>query len=270
MELKQSANAMDEFGYLRPGLLRSPDIRAIAGSAGGPSGQHGSFESLTRIDQRFYRAAGWAVLPDRTEAAHAVLLTYSRADGAEVLLSLADQGIERLDIARQTGESKYVRSGWEQWLEIPEGADRVKAWAYDALSGHAFTLAGDQHASAAPVESIQYKLDNGGTFDSLIPGESYTANGWAMLWEHPKRADRVLLTCGGGNELIATAAPSTPRPDVMVAFHDLRLGGSGWTVTFSASRVPAEGCQLKAWAWDRHDRKAMLLTPSHLIPARAP
>jgi hypothetical protein len=260
-ELKQTANALDRLGFLHPGLIKSTDLRMIGGDAS--SKQYGSLESLVAVGNGFYRASGWAFLPKRSEPADGVLLSYKLPDGESPVFALADP-IARGDLADRYGTG-YARSGWEQWMKLPAGAELIQAWAYDAIEGHAFPLLNDARASAAPVASIHFKSGDGGAFDGLAPGDPAMAGGWAVLWQKHRPADRVLLTCGPGNALIASGVPRIERPDVVVTFNDHRLSGAGWSIPIPSANVPREGCEVKAWAWDGLTTDATLLTRSHVL-----
>ena len=169
---------------------------------------------------------------------------------------LASGAVTRSDVARP---------GWEQWMKIPAGAELIQAWAYDAIEGRAFPLLNAARASAAPVAGIRFKSDDGGAFDGIVAGDPIVAGGWAVLWQKHRPADRVLLTCGPGTTLIASGVPTIERPDVVVTFNDHRLSGAGWSIPIPLANIPRQGCQVKAWAWDRLTTEAMLLTPTHVL-----
>lgn len=251
-ELKITANALDRLGFLHPALIKSSDLRQLRGDAS--SKLYGRLDSLVSVGDGFYRASGWAFLPKRSEAADAVLLSYLRPDGEVEVFAIADP---------------VTRSGWEQWVKLPAGAELIQAWAYDALAGHAFPLFNEARASAAPPGSTHFKSDNGGAFDGIAPGNPVLAGGWAVLWQQHRPADRVLLTCGRGNALIATGVPSIERPDVVMTFNDHRLSGAGWSIPIPLANIPSDGCEVKAWAWDRLTNEATLLTPAHFLAAPA-
>jgi hypothetical protein len=69
------------------------------------------------------------VLSDRQQPADAVVLSYSKPDGKELLFAMADRA---------------GQGGWEQWFEIPNEASSIQAWAYDALKGR-FTSCPDRN-----------------------------------------------------------------------------------------------------------------------------
>jgi len=264
-QLKQTANALDQLGYLHPALIKSTDLRQIGAGA---ASQYGSLESLVTVGDGFYRASGWTFLPKRSEPADVVLLSYVLPDGKAEVFSIADP-IARSDLADRNG-ADYARAGWEQWVQLPAGAELIQAWAYDAIEGHAFPLFNAARASAAPVAGIRFKNNDGGAFDGIAVGDTTVAGGWAVLWQKHRPADRVLLTCSPGNTLIASGVPTIERPDVVMTSNDYRLSGAGWSIPIPAANIPRQGCELKAWAWDRLTTEAMLLTPAHVLspPAR--
>jgi hypothetical protein len=250
-QLKQTANALDQLGYLHPALIKSADLKQIA-TDGSPK-QYGTLESLVSVGNGYYRASGWAFLPNRSEPADAVLLSYVSQGGKPEVFAIADP------IASSGG------AGWEQWMKLPAGAEWIQAWAYDAIAGRAFPLFNEARASAAPVASTIFKTDSGGAFDGVALGVPIQAGGWAVLWQKHRPADRVLLTCGAGNALIASGVPTIERPDVVMTFNDHRLSGAGWNIPIAVADIPRQGCELKAWAWDRQTAEAMLLSPAHFL-----
>ena len=72
-ELMEVARSADRQGLLNPPLLTSNRVREIAGASTGES--HGVLERYAaRQDE--VMLSGWAILPDRGEPAHAVLLCH--------------------------------------------------------------------------------------------------------------------------------------------------------------------------------------------------
>jgi len=243
--LKRRVQALERLDYFHPAVLRSPDLRLLASSADSSSKQYGVFESLVNVGDGFYRASGWATLPQRAEPADAVVLTYVRADGAAVAFALAD----------------WIKIGsrWEKWFELPPGADRIQAWAYDALAGRAFLLFGEQRAPQAPLASVRFLPQLRGYVDSAERSEVITLKGWAALLNELRPADIVLLTCGAGNAIVGAGQVWAIRPDVARALQDERYLKSGWQIPLRPEKLPA-GCKLKAWAYDASTNDAGLLT----------
>jgi hypothetical protein len=250
-ELKMTANALDQLGFVHPALVKSPDLRQIAVDAS--TKRSGSLESLVAVGDGFYRASGYAFLSERSKPADAVLLSYISADGKADVFAIADPTASRGHL------------GWEQWVKLPAGAEVIQAWAYDAIDGRAFLLLNEARVSTAGVADIRFKTEDGGAFDGIAPGSPALAGGWAVLWQRHRPADRVLLTCGPGNALIATGVPWIERPDVVMTFNDYRLSGAGWSIPIAAGNVPPQGCEVRAWAWDGSYNEAMLLKPAHML-----
>jgi hypothetical protein len=143
-ELRSWTNALDELGFWRPGLVGSSRVEEFAAAPRGDSGNYGSFDVLAREGDT-YRASGRATLPQRGEPADAVLLAYETAGGSPVAFAQAElknrgyvfirfwQGVARPD----PGWQKSFGAG-----ELPPGASRLTAWAFDAQTGKAFRLEG--------------------------------------------------------------------------------------------------------------------------------
>ena len=244
--LKQRVQSLDRLGFFNPALVRSTNLKDVLGQIDASSKQYGVFESLTNAGHGFFRASGRALLPSRP--ADAVVLTYARADGSPFAFALAD----------------WINDGarWEKWFDLPPGADRIQAWAYDALAGRAFLLVGDRQASTAPPTSIRFAFEARGFVDTVEAGDVATLKGWAVLLNEHKPADMVLLTCGDGNAIAAAGQPWQIRPDVARELNDARYLKSGWQITLPREKLPP-GCEVKAWAYDAAANRAGLLQPSH-------
>jgi hypothetical protein len=266
IELKQVAWAIAQVGFAHPALASSPDPLSLSVSPDMPS-RYGAFESLTKIKSGWYRAYGYAILPERSEPADGVLLSY-RLDGHRTLFAIADRTDDRSDIASSLGRREYKNSGWEQWIKVPAGADLIEAWAYDALTGQLFPLAGPRRVDQSPVENIDFTAGNGGSFEYAASGDPTIAGGWAVLPDHRSPADRVLLTCGSGDPIVATVGPYLPRPDIGKPFYDFSVK-PGWRVSIPRARMPPPGCEMKAWSWGRQTHAAAISIPIRTIAPAA-
>jgi len=141
-----TVNAIDELGFLRPGLIRSNRVRDISGKPELSSGDFGAFERLAH-EGSVYVASGRALLPHRGEPADAVLLAYENAEGepnAFALAEIRNKGDILSKLLADVGTDSY----WQQSFPaeaLPAGASKVTAWAFDAETGKAFKLA-ETHA----------------------------------------------------------------------------------------------------------------------------
>jgi hypothetical protein len=241
--LKQTVQSLERLDYFHPPQARSADLRQLAGSADSSSKQYGVFDSFTNVGGGFYRASGWAALPQRGEPADAVVLSYVRADGAPIAFALADW--------------MKAESRWEKWFELPPGVDRIQAWGYDALAGRAFLLFGEQQASKAPVTNVRFVQKARGFVETVERSDVLTVKGWAGLLDRHKPADMVLLTCGDSQAIVAAGQPWAIRPDVARELGDSRYLKSSWQIPVRPERVA--GCEVKAWAYDSASNEAGLI-----------
>ncbi len=95
--VKQTANELDRLKFLRPRLIesvRAQDIADVATTITSPR-NYGSFDSLDASGDVIYVASGWAVLPERGEAADAVILAYEKREGEDIMFALATPGTEK-------------------------------------------------------------------------------------------------------------------------------------------------------------------------------
>jgi hypothetical protein len=241
--LRQRVQSLERLGYFHPPLVQSPDLRRIAASSE-PSGQTGTFKSLTNAGIGFYRASGWAALPQRAEPADAVVLTYADATGVPVAFALAD----------------WMGPGgaWEKWFKLPPAADSIQAWAFDSLTSRAYLLSGAQRASSAPLTNVRFVPHGRGFLEEVEPGDPITVKGWAVLLNSHKPADMVLLTCGAEKEIVTAGQPWAIRPDVVRELGDSRYLKSSWQIPVREHKLPG-ACELKAWAYDASSNEAGLL-----------
>jgi hypothetical protein len=137
--LRDRADALDRVGFLRPALIRSRSVRAVAADAGGCSELYGSFDDLSAA-AGVYVASGRAWLPDRDEPADAVVLAYRRGEGEDTAFALAEVNVER-DPTGASGEVARWRESFSADSLAP-GPVELTAWAFDAADGKAHELCG--------------------------------------------------------------------------------------------------------------------------------
>ncbi len=143
--LHDTVLALDRLGYIRPPVLKSAAIRTVADVLSPGDPRFGALELSPRDGTRIV-LGGWATLPDRLAPADAVLLTYDNAQGEPILFGLVELTDDRPDILAKTQEPGFYRSGWHRRFsadELPAGATKIKAWAYDAELERAWRLPGE-------------------------------------------------------------------------------------------------------------------------------
>jgi predicted SAM-dependent methyltransferase len=94
---------------------------------------------------------------------------------------------------------------------------------------------------------------------------SLTASGWAVLADEGRPADRVLITYGDNNLLVAVAPVNLERPDVVKVLKDPAYKNSGWSATFNPSTLPGDEVVLKAWAYNSARKEAIQLNLTHEV-----
>jgi hypothetical protein len=143
---KNTANILDQMGYLQPGLVNTREIADIAENLQ-PNLMYGAFDQLEKIDAQNYRVTGWAILPHRQETADGIILTYEGVaendEGEGMIFQLINQRIPRQEIAEKFGETAYNRAGWQHSFDrsqLPPGQWKINAWAFDTDTGKAYLL----------------------------------------------------------------------------------------------------------------------------------
>jgi hypothetical protein len=141
--IPEYANALDELGYLRPSLIKSRDVTALAGGAT-PAPGYGSFD-LLRQEQGVLFATGRAMLPYRREPADAVLLTYKNDQNQPMFFAMAEMNNKGDLMRRMLNKGPDYAPSWQlsfSLSDLPPGATEISAWAFDANNGRAFILEG--------------------------------------------------------------------------------------------------------------------------------
>lgn len=135
---------LDQLGFLDLGLVKTTDINQIAETL--PVGaDSGWLDSLEKLDDRVYRASGWAILPERNQAADAVILTYQDDNQRAIGFAIADVRVQRNDVNQQRQLREQLWLGWQTHFSastLPPGPLKIQAWAFDALTIQAYPLNG--------------------------------------------------------------------------------------------------------------------------------
>jgi hypothetical protein len=137
---------IDSLGLLEPNLAISPEIRQ-AESRYIKNQPYGWFDQFKKISDNQYFASGWAILPDKTQPADSVLLTYKDSQGKSIFFGLSPVKIARADIVKILKQDNYMNSGWSAAVStqgLPNGKVEINAWAFDVNTGEAFQLGGSQ------------------------------------------------------------------------------------------------------------------------------
>jgi hypothetical protein len=149
--VRTEANALDSFGYLRPGILHSKAIGPIAAPLPTEPSKFGQIQQAGKPAEGQFGLMGWAILPDKSRIADVVLLTYDDPKGDSTIFAVAQVGVPRPEVASTLGQPNYDRAGWEKVFNLsllPPGAGPIRAWAFDAEICRAYPLQGV--ATAAP------------------------------------------------------------------------------------------------------------------------
>jgi hypothetical protein len=159
------ANALNRLGYLRPSLIDGKSVEEITISSQ-EAGPAGAFEELVKTPDGRFIAAGWAVLPNRREPAHAVLLTYRDGTGGSRVFAIASMLGAPNDLVQALRQPAHNRTRWHHMFaqtDMPiDDATQVDAWAFDTESGKAFKLTGSH--VARPLRLPKLFLDGSTLF----------------------------------------------------------------------------------------------------------
>ena len=140
--VKINANQINALGMLKPSLVMSNNIKAIAAQK--PQGKsYGALDGIIALGA-WYFVNGWAFLPERNEPADAIILTYkNKADDWIIFDVLTSAQTQRESLVQLFNNPAYIDAGWEQTISgklLPEGKWKIAAWAFDAQAGKAYKL----------------------------------------------------------------------------------------------------------------------------------
>ncbi len=140
--VKYLANQLNYLGMLKPGLVLSQNIEAIAGKKQKDK-TYGSLDGIIPL-KNWYFVNGWAFLPERNEPADAIILTYKNQAGDWIIFDvLMYAQTPRETLVQLFNNPAYLNAGWEQTIAgklLPKGKWKISAWAFDVKVGKAYKL----------------------------------------------------------------------------------------------------------------------------------
>jgi hypothetical protein len=143
--LRKKADAVDGFGYLRPGLLKSLAIRALADPSSPGDPRYGQFTDAGAAGPSAWKASGIAQLPEAGRPADAILLTCDDGRNDPVIFAFAKMKLPTVAwngaIEETTTDARWFARITQS--QVPAAAKTIKAWAYNAETGCAHRLQGE-------------------------------------------------------------------------------------------------------------------------------
>lgn len=129
-----NAAALNQFGLLRPPLVRSNRLSEVAHEVADGSRVDGACESMAN-DGETWRASGWALLKAKGRPADCVVASYELPGGEPTLFAISDSLELRWEIARHLPRpNDNVWAGWKITFPrtaVPPNA-KITFWAVDA------------------------------------------------------------------------------------------------------------------------------------------
>lgn len=287
--VRESAGVLERIGFRK----FSEDIAFIDK----PTQAHGFIDSpptqetpVTVSGNESLEFKGWAILPGIRESLKIVLLSYG---SNRVFLTTAVSNLDSPDVARALNSSQYRKVRWSAIipsLSLPVGEIVVEAWVYNPSSKEFVKLNGAPKvkatgSTASPaipgvnnIAEISFRPFNqnspNGFFDGVNDsgakiiiarrGTLLTAIGWAVL-NSGSRADRVIITHGDNNSLLAVVPVNLKRPDIAKFLRNPIFETSGWRATFSSSSFSDRQTVLKAWVYDDVHKEAFQLNNAYQV-----
>lgn len=112
--------------------------------------------------------------------------------------------------------------------------------------------------------------DTYGVFDGItkLDNGNYLAYGWAILPNRKETADSVILAYEDpqGNPIaFAISDTKAERKDIVEIYGQKAYSKSGWSKSFSNTRIPINNVKITAWAFNTSTGKAFKLNESHSL-----
>ncbi|MFB2834730.1 hypothetical protein [Floridanema evergladense] len=147
--LQKRAKLIDYLGIIDAKLLNNDKIQDIQATNRVTNEEwgYGWFDQVKKVDKNNYSAGGWAVLPEKKEPADAVILTYEKTPGEDIIFAVFDNRVERPDVVKAMKTTNYLISGWQKTFaanRLPKGVVKIKAWAFDTEKVKAYKVGGDR------------------------------------------------------------------------------------------------------------------------------
>ena len=138
----QTAAELDDLKLLRPRLIRSNRLSAVANEVADGNRAEGACEALVS-DAEMFRASGWAVLKEKGRPADCIVVSYELPGAEPVFLALSQSFEMRWDIARRRSRpNDYIWAGWTATFPrhaVPAEAT-LQFWAVDTEEPRLFRL----------------------------------------------------------------------------------------------------------------------------------
>jgi hypothetical protein len=132
--LKDTADALDQLGVLNYSLLKTNRVSQFASNQTSGHQPCGRIEYSQSLSEKQLAISGWAVSAARQTPADCVLFSYEGVGIAPTIFGLMDERTLRPDLVAKSNQKKLFASGWQKicrLAELPKGALKLKAWAYD-------------------------------------------------------------------------------------------------------------------------------------------
>lgn len=120
-------------------------------------------------------------------------------------------------------------------VKLTPNSKNVPAGFFDAASG-----------SKAPKQDVS-------------KSKPFAVGGWAVLSAQGKVADKVIITAGDNNTVVAVVPTNIERPDVVQVMKNPGYKNAGWVATINPATLPSGKVVLKAWAYNSASKDAIQL-----------
>lgn len=137
-DARRFANMEDRIGLIHPPMIRSAEIAKLS-----PRTKFVGFLDEIVVSGQSCRVTGWAMMPKQDRPADGVILSFEKSEGSATAFQVADEVLERPDVAAVLKNKDLTNLGWSCSFDrslVPAGDHLIRAWAFDAKKGALYPL----------------------------------------------------------------------------------------------------------------------------------
>ena len=274
----ERASKLSDYNLLTPQLVKDPSLVFSNQKSSFIKETYGDIDQLSEESSKQFFGdtplTGWAILPEKRRKADALIFTHEGMQEKSQPFAIVRVNQKCSNLPQQFNQSSYQESCWQynfSTFQVPPDTKKITAWAFDTEIGKVHLI---KSISLLPSSTSTNLTDFGkiklsadqpvGNLDivnhslakkqTIIKNSSVTLSGWAKLPQENRLPDKVLITVGNDNTIVAVTSVNGDRPDVVSAFKNPALAKSGWTTRVFSQNLQQQSMILKAWAYDAKNK----------------
>jgi hypothetical protein len=180
-----------------------------------------------------------------------------------ILLAACSPGTETTNTPTDTATSPSIDTASSS---SPQTGERGSTASAEVLGVKSISEINFKNTSKNSPNGYLDGINGSGATQIEVPNSTpITVRGWAILPNEGKPADKVIITSGDNNSLIAVVPVNVERPDVAKNFKNPDYKNSGWNITLNPSTLPTSKVVLKAWAYNSANKEATQLNSTREV-----